>query len=61
MLHAALALTDACLCLYVFEQEAATVAAAEAAPEPKVVPGTAPNSEPDESKDTEMEEPVSHR
>lgn len=41
----------------VSEQEAATVAAAEAAPEPSV---TAPDSEPEEPKDTEMEETVSH-
>lgn len=45
-----------CLC----EQEAATVAAAEAAPVPEAASGTLPDSEPDEPKDTEMEDTVSH-
>lgn len=49
-----------CVRVCVCEQEAATVAAAEAAPVPKVTSGTAPDSEPDEPKDTETEETVSH-
>lgn len=51
-----------CASCCVFEQEAATVAAAaEAAPVPKAASGLAPESEPDEAKDTEMEETVSHQ
>lgn len=43
----------------VSEQEAATVAAAEADPAPEAPAGTAADSEPEEPKDTETEESVS--
>ena len=46
--------------MFVCEQDAATVAAAEAAPVLEAASGTAPDSEPDEPKDTEVEETVSH-